>query len=115
MEPTDMGVTSESNKQMTIRTSGQLREILSWYDLTPREQKEFSYLESNNVRTTEDAKFVKYRGQLYDLGEFVRTSNLPVGSPLRNWDGYHSDSYFSGIVCKYRYDGESVVMGSYFC
>lgn len=30
---------------MKIKTNNQPRDILSWYDLTPAEQKEFDYLE----------------------------------------------------------------------
>lgn len=30
---------------MKIKTNNQPRDILSWYDLTPEEQKEFDYLE----------------------------------------------------------------------
>ena len=26
-------------------------------------------------------------------------------SPLRGWDGYHSDSFFSGIVIRFSKDG----------
>jgi len=29
-------------------------------------------------------------------------------------DGYHSDSYFSGVVIKYLY-GEGVIVGRYWC
>jgi hypothetical protein len=35
-------------------------------------------------------------------------------SPTRQgWDGYRSDSYFSGIVVRYVDDGERVIAGLY--
>jgi hypothetical protein len=33
---------------------------------------------------------------------------------LKDWDGYQSDSYFSGVVIKISPDGEQYKIGTYF-
>ena len=40
---------------MKIKTNNQPRDILSWYDLTPAERKEFDYLEEG------DGSFFRYK------------------------------------------------------
>lgn len=71
-------------------------------------RKEFDYLSEDEF---DEREFFKYRGVWYDLGEFMR---LDSNSPFDNnkWDGYSSDSYFSGVVVKYCYDG-NVIVGTY--
>lgn len=39
----------------------------------------------------------KYKGEIYFLSEFMRTEN---NGNLKEYDGYFSDSYFSGILIK---------------
>jgi hypothetical protein len=71
---------------------------------------EFDYLSEEEF---DIAEFFNYRGNWYSVGEF----KWVVASPhehLYGWDGYHSDSYFSGIVIKYLY-GEGVIVGRYCC
>lgn len=101
---------------MKIVTNNQSRDILSWWELTPKEQKEFDYLDEG------DGSFFRYKGLVFDLGEFMRIdkSTAPPGRwrPLREgwekWDGYASDSYFSGVLVRYSSDYDSVIVGSYF-
>lgn len=82
---------------MEIVTNNQPRDILSWYDLTPVEQKEFDYLPEG------EGSFFRYKGSLYDLGEFMRIDANIAPHPQRedweNWQGYASDSYFPGFWC----------------
>jgi hypothetical protein len=54
-----------------------------------------------SVHVRLDASFFRYRGELYDLGEFMSTRGMPEFSPLVKWDGYSSDSYFSGTLVRY--------------
>ena len=82
---------------MKIKTNNQPRDILTWYDLTPAEQKEFDYLEEG-----EGSFFFRYKNQAYDLGEFMRIDANIAPHPQRDdwekWHGYASDSYFSGVL-----------------
>lgn len=97
---------------MIITTNNQPREILTWYDLTLDEQKDFDYLEEG------DGSFFRYKGQVYDLGEFMRIDKVIAPHPQREgweqWSGYASENFFSGVLVRYTADFESVIVGSYF-
>jgi len=88
------------------------RPVVDAWELTPAERVEFDYLDWAAIEAGSDsASFFRYRGQLYDLGEFMRWSSAPEPE-LRKWDGYASDSFFSATVVRYVDDGESVVVGT---
>ena len=97
---------------MKIKTNNQPRDILTWYDLTPAEQKEFDYLEEG------EGSFFRYKGWVYDLGEFMRTDVSIVLHPQRDslekWHGYASGSYFSGVLVRYTSNCDQVIVGQYF-
>jgi hypothetical protein len=93
---------------MKICTNHVPRPLLCWHDLTAAEQAEFDYLD--NERRRESASFFRYRGTVYDLGDMQRAP-----TPLRDWSGYHSDSYFSGIVFKFARSDDEVIVGTYIC
>lgn len=88
---------------MKIITNNQPRDILSWYDLTPAEQKEFEYLEDG------DGSFFRYKNCVYDLGEAMRIENIG------QWQGSYSETAFSGVLVRYTSDYERVIVGVYFC
>jgi hypothetical protein len=107
------------------------RELLSGWDLTEKERKELDYIAPHDDKEqwlNESYRFFRYRGNIYDCYEFSRI--IPVGSKichpteysgeeLQGWDGYMSDSYFSGIVIKYptdefdHMDYETIIVGLY--
>ena len=47
--------------------------------------------------------------------QYIRQQNVPdqYQSPLKVWDGYLSDSFFSGVLVRYADDCESVVVARY--
>lgn len=70
-----------------------------------------------------NSEFVRYRGRLYPLSDFTTTTpgpwNFGLPDEFREWDGYLSDSFFSGIVIRYvrdgeRYDTDRVILGTYY-
>jgi hypothetical protein len=61
-------------------------------ELTEKEKKEFDWMED-----VDGHFFFRYRGQVYSLDEFSRSD---VGGRLKSFDGYLSDSFFSGIAIK---------------
>ena len=89
---------------MQIITNHHFREILTSYDLTANELKEFDYLAEG------DGSFFRYKGEVYDLGEFMRSDN-PLAPCSYNWDGFRGDSYFSGIAVKFDDSCEMVKVG----
>jgi hypothetical protein len=100
--------------KLTVRTNNVPRDILSWFDLTEREQKEFDYLDTEERRM--DTSFFRYKGNVYDLGDAmgIFRSDTCQMDPLRDWHGYYGDSYFSGVLVRYADEFERVVVGQYF-
>lgn len=72
--------------------------IIYGYELSDKEKKEFDYYSDPDKIL--DAIFFRYKGQLYDFGEFMRVDlkNSPIeGCPIK-FHGNHSDTFFSGIL-----------------
>lgn len=90
---------------MKITTNNQPRDIISWYDLTEKEQKEFDYINTENQI---DALFFRYKGNVYDIGEAVYITSMG------DWEGIYSQSYFHGVLIKIDPYMESVIVGQYF-
>ena len=112
---------SQSVNQMTvtIKTNNAPRECImgQWLDgfgglrpgsLYSKLREQFDYLTEDEFDQTE---FFKYKGYWYSVGDFIRVIAAPH-EHLYGWDGYASDSYFSGVVMKYCYDG-TVIVGRY--
>lgn len=101
---------------MKIKTNNVPRHLVYGYELTEKEAADFDYLSPGELSVHE---FVRYKGQVYDLGEFVRIDKTVVPHPQRegwqHWHGYSSDSFFSGVLVRFSDDGESVVLATYFC
>jgi hypothetical protein len=91
--------------ELTIRTNGQYREVLDWSQLTEKEQEEYAYLGEDG------GSFFRYKRWCYFLGDFMRIGN---DAPFTGWDGYHSDSFFSGVLVKYSNCGDAVKVATYF-
>lgn len=89
---------------MTIKTNNVPRLILDSYELTAAECDEFDYMDWTTLET---ARFVRFKGQIYDLAQFMV-------SPLKPWDGYRSDSWFSGILVRYCEDADYVIMATFY-
>lgn len=90
---------------ITIKTNGQYRPVLYWEDLTSKEQGEF------DSSTKEESSYIRYKKWVYALDDFMRTNCNDV---LSKWDGYHGESYFSGVLVKYSNCGDAVVVGTYY-
>lgn len=103
--------------KLTVKTNHHPRDLINWYDLTPAEQREFDYLDTEERQDC--ASFVRFKGNVYDVSEFQITSTLPADNPLRKWSGFQSDSFFSGVVLRWHVeDGceqfDRVVMGTFY-
>jgi hypothetical protein len=76
--------------------SGSLRQEL---------RAQFDYLTEEQF---DDMKFFNYKNYWYCFEDFMYLgSNSPFDN--RKWDGYASDSYFSGVLMKDNYDGTVIV------
>jgi hypothetical protein len=104
------------NTNLTVTTNNVPRDIIDAWQLAPAERGEFDYLDWTAIEDgRESAEFFRYRGQLYDLGEFSRDYGITRGAGLpahlSTWDGYMSESAFSAIVGRYVDDNERVIVG----
>jgi hypothetical protein len=89
---------------LEIITNANARDLLFWYDLTDKEQAELDNEETDEL-------FFRYRGNVYRLNDFTRVEGNP---DLRGWDGYMTDTYFSGVLVKYVDHYERVIVGRYY-
>ena len=61
--------------------------------------------------------FFKYRNYWYHISDFIRVEDRHGDGDdgfFSAWDGYASDSFFSGIVIKFFDDCESYKVGTYY-
>lgn len=100
---------------LQVITNHHEHDILYWWELTPSEKREFDWIERNGANPDE-YEFFRYRGNAYCTSDFMPIEN---NADLKDWDGYVSDSYFSGIVIKYAredwggIDPDHVICGLY--
>ena len=94
---------------LTIRTNNVPRGFVYSFELSEEEKKDFDYY---NAEELDNATFFRYRGQVYDLAEFIRISgDDPI---LSKWDGAAGDSYFSGTLVRLVEGEERIVVGAYY-
>ena len=80
------------------------RDIVQPWELTIKEREQFDYLDWEALEAGNDSReFFRYRGETYDLSDFPES--IPPGTPGR-WDRFRSDSFYSGIVVRFLFDGE---------
>ncbi len=105
------------NTSLKIVTNNHARPVISGFELTEAEAKEFDYMDD-----VTEGSFVRYKGSVYDLNEFSRV--IPHGSQRNHpmdtdnpafagWSGYMSESFFSGLLIRYTNGFESVVVARY--
>jgi hypothetical protein len=100
------------NGKITITTDHKWKNVISWWDLTEKQQADFDWLDDEEKQAC--ASFVKRRGHVYCLDEISAAyANGPLAAD--GWDGVASDSFFSGIVIKLSNDGEQYKIGYYVC
>ena len=92
---------------MKLITNNHYRPILYWHDLSQAEQREHA----DDYDGVEDSTFFRYRGQVYDLGEFLSARGNGAHSLVNAWDGYQNDSFFSAVMVKYSECGDAVKVG----
>lgn len=109
-----------------IITNNKVRDIVQGYELTEKEWEDFDYMGEYGSDDCVSAQFIRYKGELYYLNDFVRICNPAEGSYPSfshfdsqlydaGWNGILTDSYFSGIVIKWADDYyESVIVGRVF-
>lgn len=94
--------------ELKITSDCKWKNFIYGYQLTPKEKKEFDYVSEEEIDLQ---SFFRYRKTIYSLDQFMR---LDKPSPFPGeWQGYHSDSYFSGVLIEVSNDGEQYRVGTY--
>ena len=98
---------------MNIVTNNAPRQLINGFELSDKERQEFDYLTDDELC---ESVFFKYKGELYNLGEFMVVTSTMVlhDSQLKEWHGYMADSYFSGILVRYIERDEEIIVGQFF-
>lgn len=101
---------------MNITTNNQPRELKYLHDFSASDQdkirKQYDWMDPSDLES--NYGFFKYRGCIYHLQDFLRVANESTGD-LAGWDGYSSDSYFSGTVIKLADDDcDYVIVGRFY-
>jgi len=104
---------------MKVRSNHHWRNLLYGYELTETERAEFDYLDWTEDGDAQSHDFFRYRGLVYDTSEFMEYPDSanqrldPDFAEFAKWNGYQSDSFFSGIVIRYSCDFERIQIGTY--
>lgn len=87
---------------LKFTTNNHRREIIRDWQVPPAVREQFDYINWAACERGEDsASFVQYRGEWYDLGDVMRATGEIAAA---GWDGFNSDSFFSGIAFKWGTD-----------
>ena len=85
-------------------TNHKYRNLKYGYEMPKKLRRDFDYIGSEGFDSHD---FVEYKGEWYDLSSFILW-------PEKDWDGYISNSSFSGIVLKFHPDNnDQVMMGTF--
>lgn len=92
---------------MKIRTNNKPRPIIYGSELPQSVLTDFDYLGDD----LPSAQFFKFKGQYYDIGEFMR---VDADGPYKGWHGYSGESFFSLMLIKFSDCGEAVTIGRHY-
>ena len=90
---------------MQIITNNIQRDIVSFWQLPKKAQDQHR----EDYENAEELDWFCYKGEWYCLDDFMR---LDKESPFSEWDGYASDTFFSGVLIKLVDD--RVIVGRYY-
>jgi hypothetical protein len=98
---------------MNITTNHQPRRLLFACEFSGAERtklrQQFDWMSDEDFDS--DCSFFRYKGDYYNLADFMRIEFSAKESALQGWHAYSSDSYFSGVLIKLC--GEDVIVGHY--
>jgi len=90
------------------------RYVIYGDELSAKERADFDFIDDESISAH---AFFRYKGQAYSLADFMRIDANIAPHPQRpGWeyfDGYASDSFFSGVLVKYI-DSDRVLVATYY-
>ena len=94
---------------VTIKTDNRWRDLVYRHDVPAKVlADEFDYQDGEEILDG----FFRYRGRWYHVDGFMTVRGALT--ELQGWDGYASDSYFSGVLIRLSSDGEQVMCATYY-
>lgn len=100
---------------MKIITNNAPCPLLPLTNLPEKARKDFDYLTEDEAY---DCRLVCYRGVWYDVWDSMTCPGAEAPEATRKafsgWDGYVSDSFFSGVLFRFA-DEDCVVCATYMC
>ena len=90
---------------MEIITNNRPRDLVSFYEMPEKEREKHK----EDFENATEIDWFSYRGQWYCLDDFMAVG---LNSPFIGWNGYSSDTFFSGTVIKLVDD--RVIVGRYY-
>ena len=105
---------------MNIITNRIPRPLACLADLPEKARKDFDYLTEDEAC---EPRLVQYKGVWYDVWDSMTCPGAVATDDTRHafagWDGYISDSFFSGVLFKFADESAAgdacVVVGRYTC
>ncbi len=89
---------------LTVKCNNQYRELISWCELTAKEQQEYD--------NDDGCTFFRYKGEAYSLSDFPRLDSTLV--EFREWDAVLNLTVWSGILIKLSDCGDAVKVAYYY-
>ena len=98
---------------MNIITNRIPRPLACLADLPEKARKDFGYLAEDEAC---EPRLVQYKGVWYDVWDSipVMLESDATRHAFAGWDGYISDSFFSGVLFRFA-DEDCVIVGRYTC
>jgi len=98
---------------ITIKTNNHWYEFKTWDQLTKSQQANFDYLTESEQQEQE---YIVYKNWPYVLGDFMNMGRSDAGLPdeFEAWHGYHSDSFFSGVLIRVHEYGDAYQIATYY-
>jgi hypothetical protein len=101
---------------LTITTNNRPRDLVCLADLPAKARADFDYITGDDAYSP---RLFAYRGRWYDANEFMRMTDVQAfrGEGRNAWDGYQSDTYFSGVLIRWRMKDiseDQVVVGTFY-
>lgn len=102
-----------TSNTLRVVTDTTPQDILHLNELTNEELTDVGYVDTAiGVCFTGLGTFFRYRGDVYDLDEFIAINPSLLTEDIRErWDGFRPDAYTSGLVIKYLNGGKQVLVG----
>jgi len=99
--------------KVQVTTNNHDRQFLFGYEVPEEVKAEYDWLDDDSKHDN----WIKFKGHHYHVADFMAVNNI-VHNPnppewQEGWDGYRSDSFFSGVVIKISDDNETYRIGTF--